>query len=121
MSAGDALTVVIAIGSLTAVLVALVYATGNLGAAFGVHMANNFIAFTAISHQSGFSKFSLFHGFAIDAGSVTTTESVLIVLNCIVCVGLSTLLLLHPKSPLRVGAQTAGMDAKPASELTVSS
>ena len=97
MSIADAAMVVISIGSLTAVLVALVYVTGNLGASFGVHMANNFLAFTAISHQRDFSKFSLFNGFAIDSGTVTTTESVLIVLNCLICVGLSALLLLHPK------------------------
>ncbi len=121
MNIADAATMAISIGSLTALLVALVYVTGNLGAPFGVHMANNFLAFTAISHQSGFSKFSLFNGFAIDGGTVTTTESVLIVLNCLICVGLSALLLLHPKSPLRVGTRATALRATGGSELSASS
>jgi membrane protease YdiL (CAAX protease family) len=103
MRVSEAAMVLISIGSLTVLLTVLVYATGNLGAAFGVHMANNFLSFVLISHQSGFSRFSLFNGLAIDSPAITDAEMTLIVLTALVCVGLSCVLLLHRRSPFKVG------------------
>jgi membrane protease YdiL (CAAX protease family) len=101
MTLNDLLLVLFTIGALTAALVAVVYVTGNLGAAFGMHMANNLFAFLLVSHQSDFGQFSLLHGAMIE-NDLATQQLVTLAAISLVCVGLTVALLLHRASPLRL-------------------
>lgn len=104
MSALDVLLLALTIGSLTVALVLLVYLTGNLGAAFGVHMGNNLFAFLLISHQKEFGTFALFKGADIEHIGTSATQVLVLSAVSILCVGLMLALLLHRGSPLRVRA-----------------
>lgn len=99
ISLNDFLLVLASIGSLTAALTLVVYLTGNLGAGFGMHFANNFFAFALIAHQDGMGAFSLYRG-----GSIENLESgaLTIAVVSLVCVALTVLLLVHRASPLCV-------------------
>ncbi len=109
MSAADLALVFLTIGALTIVLVWLVYATGNLGAAFGVHMGNNLFAFMLVGHQDGLTTFSLYKGAPVGDGSMTTGQMTALVLTGWVCVALTWWLLASRRSPLcirRLSGQT---------------
>lgn len=101
MDLNDVLLIVFTIGALTAALTAVVYVTGNLGAAFGMHMANNLSAFLLVSHQKDFGQFSLFQGTMIDE-VLSTQQMVTLAVISLICVALTVWLLLHRASPLRV-------------------
>lgn len=101
MDVYDLLLVIFTIGALTAALTAVVYVTGNLGAAFGMHMANNLFAFLLVSHQSDFGQFALLRGTAIEGG-LSGQQLATIAAISLTCVGVTVLLLLHKASPLRV-------------------
>lgn len=99
----DVLLLIFTIGAITVALTAVVYVTGNLGAAFGVHMGNNLFAFLLVSHQKEFGEFALYRGAMV--GTDLTTERLLVLAAIsLVCVGLTVVLLLHRASPLRVRA-----------------
>lgn len=96
--------VMVSIGAFAIVLMALVYATGNLGAAFGAHLANNLFGFLLISHQGAYNAFSLFTARSLEGPGWTPLDAALLSLIGIVSSGLTALLLLHPRSPLKVEA-----------------
>lgn len=97
----DVLLLVASIGALTVALTIVVYVTGNLGAAFGMHMANNLFAFLLIGHQSDFGQFALYNGAPVD-GDLPLQKFLILAAISLVCVGLTVVLLLHRASPLRV-------------------
>lgn len=99
--------VVIAIGGFSALLALLVYATGNLGAAFGAHLGNNLFGFALISHEDTLGGLSLFRGASLDGLAWTPGETALIASLSIFSILLTSLLLLHRRSPLRVKADVA--------------
>ena len=101
MNRNDVLLLLFTIGVLTIALIYMVYATGNLGAAFGIHMGNNLSAFLMVSHQSDFGQFSLLRGAVIEGG-LSNQQLVILTAISLVCVGLTVLLLLHRASPLKV-------------------
>nr|WP_210328867.1 CPBP family intramembrane glutamic endopeptidase [Mesorhizobium amorphae] len=95
--------VLVSIATFALVLTLLVYATGNLGAAFGAHLGNNLTGFLLISHQAGYNSFALFNAKPLEGPGWTTWDAVLIAAIGIVSSLLTVLLLLHPRSPLKVG------------------
>ncbi|TGQ29062.1 CPBP family intramembrane glutamic endopeptidase [Mesorhizobium sp. M00.F.Ca.ET.216.01.1.1] len=83
-------------------LTLLVYVTGNLGAAFGAHLGNNLTGFLLISHQESYNSFALFNAKPLEGAGWTTSDAVLIATIGISSSLLTILLLLHPRSPLKV-------------------
>jgi membrane protease YdiL (CAAX protease family) len=98
----------VTIGAFALVLTILVYATGNLGAAFGAHLGNNLFGFLLISHQKGFSAFSLFAATPLEGEGWSSGDALLIAAIGIVSSAFTLLLLMHPRSPLKVEADLAG-------------
>ncbi len=98
--------VLVSIGGFAALLVALVYATGNLGASMGAHLGNNLIGFLFISHENTLSPFALYRGATLAGLPWTPGQAVAIVGMSIASILITLVLLLHPRSPLRVEADT---------------
>jgi membrane protease YdiL (CAAX protease family) len=94
--------VLASIAAFALLLTLLVYATGNLGAAFGAHLGNNLTGFLLISHQESYSSFALFNAKPLEGAGWTTSDAVLIAAIGVVSSLLTILLLLYPRSPLRV-------------------
>lgn len=94
--------VLVSIGAFAVLLTVLVYATGNLSAAFGAHLGNNLTSFLFISHQDGLGAFALFSGLPVDAPGWSGHDAMLIAAIGIGCTALTALLLLHRRSPLKV-------------------
>ncbi|MBZ9823231.1 CPBP family intramembrane glutamic endopeptidase [Mesorhizobium sp. CA4] len=97
-------SVFISIGTFALLLTLLVYVTGNLGAGFGAHLGNNLTGFLLISHQEAYNSFALLNAKPLEGPGWTSWDAVLIAAIGIVSTLLTILLLLHRRSPLRVGA-----------------
>lgn len=91
----------ISVGVFAAVLMVLVYSTGNLGAAFGAHLGNNLFGFLLISHQANLSGFALFEARSLEGPGWAGVDAILIAGIGVASSLLTALLLLHPRSPLR--------------------
>lgn len=96
------IAVFVSIGVFAAMLVLLVYATGNLGAAIGAHLGNNATGFLLVSHDNALTSFALFKGVPLGSLTATTGETTAIVAISIVSVLITLLLLFHPRSPLKI-------------------
>jgi membrane protease YdiL (CAAX protease family) len=96
------------IATVAAVTTILVYRTGNLGAAMGVHLGANVFSILVVSHMDWLGGVALFTGKPVDAGGWTIGEAVGIGASGAVMMGLILWLLLAARSPLRVGPPTAG-------------
>lgn len=94
--------IMISIGVFSALLVLLVYATGNLGAAIGAHLGNNLVGFALISHQNTLGGLALFRGAPLDNLAWTSLQTGVIVSTSLASILLAGLLLLHPRSPFKV-------------------
>ncbi|QPC90060.1 CPBP family intramembrane glutamic endopeptidase [Mesorhizobium sp. INR15] len=94
--------VLASIAAFALLLTLIVYATGNLGAAFGAHLGNNLTGFLLISHQESYNSFALFSAKPLEGPGWTTGDAVIIACIGIVCSLLTIVLLLHPRSPLKV-------------------
>lgn len=94
--------VAISICAFAALLALLVYATGNLAAAMGAHLANNLVGFVLISHDDTLGGLALFRGPPLTGLAWTPAETTTIAGISIVSILATWLLLLHPRSPLRV-------------------
>ena len=94
--------VLASIAAFALLLTLVVHATGNLGAAFGAHLGNNLTGFLLISHQQSYNSFALFNAKPLEGPGWTTLDAVLIAVIGIACSLLTILLLLHPRSPLKV-------------------
>ncbi|MCO5064353.1 MAG: CPBP family intramembrane metalloprotease [Rhizobiaceae bacterium] len=104
MRTSQLLLVVVSIGTLTALMMYLVWLTGNLSAAFGVHMGNNLFGFALVAHQEEFAGLALFKGVPVNDPGMSSDFALALGAVGIVCVGLTALLLLHSQSPLKVGS-----------------
>jgi membrane protease YdiL (CAAX protease family) len=107
--------VLISIGAFAALLALLVYATGNLGAAMGAHLGNNLVGFLLISHDDTLGGLALFRAPPLDGLAWTPTETAVIAGISIVSILLTWLLLLHPRSPLKVEPDLGHPKGEPAS------
>ncbi|MEP9387299.1 type II CAAX endopeptidase family protein [Mesorhizobium sp. KR9-304] len=94
--------VAISIGAFAALLALLVYATGNLGAAMGAHLGNNLVGFLFISHDDALGGLALFRGAPLTALDWTPAQTAMIAGISIASILATWLLLMHPRSPLRV-------------------
>lgn len=97
-------SVLVTIGSFSALLALLVYKTGNLGAAMGAHLGNNAVGFLLISHESSLGSLALFRSPPLDSLAWTAPQTLAVVSTSLVAVALTLLLLVHPRSPLKVEA-----------------
>ncbi|RWC56886.1 CPBP family intramembrane glutamic endopeptidase [Mesorhizobium sp.] len=97
--------VLASIAAFALLLTLVVYATGNLGPALGAHLSNNLTGFLLISHQESYNSFALFNARPLEGPDWATSDAVLIALIGIACSLLTIVLLLHPRSPLRVAAE----------------
>ena len=88
------------IAAFTAMMVLLVVRTGALGAAMGVHVGNNLIAFLLVSREPQLSALALFHGTPLSEMAVRPLDTVTIILTSGIGVLLVLMTLLHPRSPL---------------------
>lgn len=80
----------------------LVYATGNLGAAFGAHFANNIVALLLFGADSDYRSAALFVGLPMQDPSWTPIEAALLVILMIVLTAMPLAFSLHPRSPFRL-------------------
>ncbi len=96
-----AILVSIAAFAVTATI--LVVRTGNLGAGLGVHLGLNMFGILFVSHMSWLSGAALFASQPLDTGNWSPLDAVLIAASGIASFALVLLLLLYPRSPLRVG------------------
>lgn len=99
--------VLASIAAFALLLTLVVRATGNLGAALGAHLGNNLTGFLIISHQESYNSFALFTAKPLEGPGWTTGDAVLIALIGIACSLLTIVLLLSPRSPLRIAGQPA--------------
>jgi membrane protease YdiL (CAAX protease family) len=95
-------SVMVSIAAFALVLTLTVYATGNLGAAFGAHLGNNLFGFLLISHQESYNAFALFSGRPLESAGWSPAEAMMISGIGLVSCLLTALLLLHPRSPLKL-------------------
>ena len=94
--------VLISIGAFAVLLALLVYVTGNLGAAMGAHLGNNIVGFLLISHDDMLGGLALFRAPPLDGLAWTPVQTAVIAGVSIVSILLTWLLLMHPRSPLKV-------------------
>ena len=80
-------------------------------AAFGAHLGNNLTGFLLISHQEGYNAFALFIAKPLEGPGWTTTDAAIVALIGIGCTLLTILMLLHPRSPLKVTPERADLVA----------
>jgi membrane protease YdiL (CAAX protease family) len=106
--------VLASIAAFALVLTLLVYATGNLGAALGAHLGNNLTGFLIISHQESYNSFALFNARPLEGPGWTTGDAVLIASIGIACSLLTMVLLLHPRSPLKIEPGRPGIGRRSA-------
>lgn len=98
------LATLLSIALFTVMATILVWQTGNLGAAMGAHLANNFSGFALIAHENSLSSLALFHGLKLEElGWTPALTARIVALTAFGC-ALTLLFLLHPRSPLRVEA-----------------
>jgi hypothetical protein len=100
--------VLIAIAAVAAVTTILVYRTGNLGAAMGVHLGANVFSLLVVSHIDWLGGVALFTGKPVDAAGWTISEAAGIGASGAVMMAIILWLLLAARSPLRVGASRSG-------------
>lgn len=80
----------------------LVCMTGNLGASMGLHFGNNLVAMLLVSSEARYADLSLFVGEPLSARDWSLHEIAVSILLSIVAMTVTLLLLLHPRSPLRM-------------------
>ncbi|QKC99382.1 CPBP family intramembrane glutamic endopeptidase [Mesorhizobium sp. NZP2298] len=97
--------VLVSIAAFALLLTLVVYVTGNLGAALGAHLGNNLTGFLLISHQESYNSFALFTARPLEGPGWMMSDAILIALVGIACSLLTIVLLLHPRSPLKVTAE----------------
>lgn len=106
--------IVFAIALFALAAVALVRATGNLGAAMGMHFANNLVALLFLANGTDATALSLFVMPPIEDPGWTVGDALAGGLQQIVLVGAVLGLLLSRRSPLRLRIGYRGAPASPA-------
>lgn len=99
----------IAIFALSTVL--LVWLTGNLGAAMGLHFGMNVGAILLVSRQPGFGGLALFEARPLQSPDWTAGDAIGTVLISVVTTALTLGLLIHSRSPLSVMPTSPRPDA----------
>jgi hypothetical protein len=102
------LAVLASIAAFAVAAVMLVLVTGNLAAAMGVHCGNNLIPFLLIGERDRMGNTALFVSQPLDAAGWTVGDALAMALFSICYIEAILLLLLHPRSPLRVATVRDG-------------
>lgn len=112
-------TVIVSIFIFAMTAVLLVRRTGNLGAAMGMHFANNLVALLFVASASGEHSVSLYVTPSIEDPGWTVMDAVIGGAQQVVMMGVILLLLTWRRSPLRIGhaspADGGAAAAQPAS------
>lgn len=95
-------SILVGIAAFTATATILVYATGNLGAAMGVHFGTNIFAILVVSHMNWLSSVALFVGSPLDAAHWTMGEALALSAVGLAAMPITLWLLLSSRSPLRL-------------------
>ena len=96
-------SLLVSIAAFAAAATILVAATGNLGAAMGAHLALNLFGLLGVSHSGWLSGIALFEGYPAEGPGWSLTQAASLTLIGVGQMILVLVLLLHRKSPLRVG------------------
>ncbi len=91
----------------------LVVRTGNLGAAIGLHVANNLVAFLCFSPEGGMDGFALYSYPALSDEGWQVMDAVFFSGAELISTATIAAMLLLPGSPLRIGAKSDEMTATP--------
>ena len=91
------------IAAFAATATVLVVRTGNLAAGIGAHLGLNTFGILVVSHMSWLSGVALLNGQPVDVGEWSGLDAFLVGVFGVAPFVLVALLLLHPRSPLRVG------------------
>lgn len=86
----------------------LVCATGNLGAAFGAHCANNVVAILFFGGDADYQWAALYIGSPVQDPSWTPADAALMTIAGIVLTIIPLALSLHPRSPFRLASKKNG-------------
>lgn len=89
----------------SAAMTLLVCATGNLGAAFGAHCANNVVAILFFGGDAGYQWAALYIGLPLQDPSWTPADAALMAIAGIVLTIIPLALSLHPRSPFRLASR----------------
>jgi CAAX protease family protein len=92
------------IAAFAALATLLVVRTGNLSVGIGAHLGLNSFGILGVSHMSWLSGAALFEGRPVDVGDWSGTQALVVGLFGIAPFALMALMLLHPRSPLKVGS-----------------
>lgn len=95
------------IAALAVALALLVWKTGNLGAAFGAHTGNNIVALLFVAPEADYGPLSLFRVRSMSEAGWTVPDAVWSTITGLAMAALLAALLLHRRSPLRVGTAAA--------------
>lgn len=104
------------VGMFAAVATLLVIRTGNLGAAIGVHIATNLFAFLLTSPAGGGGSFALYTYPALSDPRWTVADAVAMVTMEAAYLLATLVLLLHRRSPLRIGRKATERIAEAAQD-----
>ena len=94
------------IAALAAALALLVWKTGNLGAAFGAHTGNNIVALLLVAPEADYGPLSLFRVRSMSEAGWSLPDAVWSTIAGFAMAWLLAALLLHRRSPLRIGPAT---------------
>lgn len=95
-------SMLVTIAAFAAVAALLVYATGDLGAAIGTHLGMNLFSILIVSHAGWLDGAALFVSRPMEGPDWTAEESLWLALINFASFAVMLLLLLGPRSPLRV-------------------
>ena len=94
----------VSIAAFAATATFLVYRTGDLGAAMGVHLGINFFSILVVSRITWLDGAALLTGRPVDSAGWTTGDAIWLAILSVAMFAIILWLLLAARSPLRVGA-----------------
>jgi hypothetical protein len=94
----------VSIAAFAATATLLVYRTGDLGAAMGVHLGINFFSILVVSRITWLDGAALLTGRAVDSAGWTTGDAIWLAILSVAMFAIIFWLLLAARSPLGVGA-----------------
>jgi len=109
-------TMLLTIGAFAALATVLVHATGNLGAALGVHLGMNFCGILLVSHAGWLNGAALFVSRPLEAEGWSSIEAVYMAVVGIGSMALVWRLLVDPRSPLKLVSLASTSMAEDAGE-----
>jgi membrane protease YdiL (CAAX protease family) len=94
--------ILVSVGSFGVAASLVTYLTGDLGTAMGIHLGNNLFALLIVSHQRLFNMPALFESRPFEQPGWSVGHAISVASISIASLGGLLLLLVHPRSPLRL-------------------